>query len=353
MNNKQLTFAREYRGYTQTELAGNINGLSQSNLSKFEKGFGILSDSVQDRIIEFLDFPKDFFQRKISNKIENANYRKRTTPKYLVDAFESRCKVIGYVVDRFAEDIDWPDFDLVALDVESGHSPENVAKYTRRLLQISDDEPIRDIFTLLESHGIIFYELDTNDKFDGVSFITDQGYPVIVLNINMANDRKRFTIAHELAHLLMHNENHFPVSDYRDKEKEANDFASEFLMPASAIRNSLLGLKMNYLSSLKQYWLTSMSSIIRRARNLKCIDEKRYKNFMIEFSRNGFNKKEPISVPIDSPDLIILGKELLENELGYSRFDFMQALSLPFDIIDEILPQRNDRGKVISLKKAL
>ena len=54
MNHKQLTFAREYRGDSQTELAESIKGLSQSNLSRFEKGFGVLSDDVQKKIIDFL-----------------------------------------------------------------------------------------------------------------------------------------------------------------------------------------------------------------------------------------------------------------------------------------------------------
>ena len=47
MNPRQLTFVREYRGYSQTELSSKVKGLSQSNLSKFEKGVGQLSDEVK------------------------------------------------------------------------------------------------------------------------------------------------------------------------------------------------------------------------------------------------------------------------------------------------------------------
>lgn len=53
INYKQLIFAREYRGYSQTELASKIIGLSQSNLSKYEKGVGTLSADVLNRIIDF------------------------------------------------------------------------------------------------------------------------------------------------------------------------------------------------------------------------------------------------------------------------------------------------------------
>ena len=54
MNHKQLTFAREFKGYSQTELSNKIQGLSQSNLSKFEKGLGVLSEDLQKKIIDFM-----------------------------------------------------------------------------------------------------------------------------------------------------------------------------------------------------------------------------------------------------------------------------------------------------------
>lgn len=64
INYKQIIFAREYRGYSQTELASKIVGLSQSNLSKYEKGIGPLSTDVLNRIIDFWDFQLTFMRRK-------------------------------------------------------------------------------------------------------------------------------------------------------------------------------------------------------------------------------------------------------------------------------------------------
>ncbi|WP_343558996.1 XRE family transcriptional regulator [Sphingobacterium sp.] len=349
MNYKQLTFAREFRGYNQSDLADSIDGLSQSNLSKFEKGFGVLSEGIQKKIVEFLNFPTEFFDKKISNKIDNANYRKRsTTKKSLITEFESRCKLIGYIIDQLSQDLEWPEFDISPLNVEDGFSPVKCAQYTRRFLRISPDLPIKDIFTVLEKHGIIIYELNAVEKFDGVSFISDLGFPVIIINKNFSNDRKRFTIAHELGHLVMHNENNFPVSEYRDKEKEANNFASEFLMPEESIKNSLRNLKINELGELKSYWLTSMSSIIRRAKDLKCIDESRYKYFLIELSRMGYTRNEPIRVPIDKPELLEKARQLMNNELNYNEREFINFLALPNDVVDELLPRFEEKIKIIS-----
>lgn len=342
MNKKQLTFAREFRGFSQTELANSITGLSQSNLSKFEKGFGGLSEEIFKKIIEFLNFPEEFFSRKINNVIENGNYRKKATiNKSSILKFENKCRLIGYIIDEFSESIEWPDFTLYPLNVEDGYSPEYIASYTRRILKLDNDEPVRNIFSLLESSGIIIYEIDEIEKFDGVSFVTDKGFPVIIINKNFSNDRKRFTIAHELGHLLMHNESHFPVSSFREKEKEANQFASEFLMPRDAIINSLRFLKMGDLGDLKNYWLTSMSSIIRRAKDLKCIDENRYKFFMIEMSRYGYTKREPIDVFIDKSTCFKNGVNLFKKELSYTKDDFVKFTALPLDLIEDLFYKDN------------
>lgn len=352
MNNKQLTFAREYRGYSQTELAESIKGLSQSNLSRFEKGFGVLSDDIQKKIIQYLNFPEEFFNRKINSAIENANYRKRASiGKNKTQKFENKCKLIGYIIDEFAESVEWPDFSLAPLNVEEGFTPEYIASYNRKLLKLAKDEPVKNIFSLLEQNGIIIYEIDEIEKFDGVSFITDKGFPVIIVNKNFTNDRKRFTIAHELGHILLHNENLFPISSYRDKEKEANIFASEFLMPESEIKNSLRQLKMSDLGDLKSYWLTSMGSIIRKAKDLKCIDENRYRFFMIEMSRYGYNKKEPIEVFIDKPTCLKNAYQLFKDELSYDINDFVIFTALPKDILDDVLSfDRTVKLKVLRLK---
>lgn len=342
MNNKQLTFAREFRGYSQTELSNSIQGLSQSNLSKFEKGFGVLSEEIQKKIINFLEFPEDFFNKKINSVIENANYRKRATvSKTKILKFENKCRIVGYVIDEFSESIEWPDFTLSPLNVEDGFSPEYVANYTRRFLKLGRDEPVRNIYSLLELSGIILYEIDDLEKFDGVSFITDKGFPVIIVNKNFSNDRKRFTIAHELGHILMHNENNFPISSYRDKEKEANLFASEFLMPQESIKNTLRSLRINDLGDLKSYWLTSMGSIIRRAKDLKGIDENRYRYFLIEMSRSGYTKKEPIEVFIDKPTCLKNAINIFKNDLVYSFDDFTKFTSLPKDIVEVIFNSDN------------
>lgn len=346
-NHRQLIFAREYRGLTQSDLASNIAGLSQSNLSKYEKGLGLLSDEMVIKITTFLGFPESWLQQSISNLPENAHYRKRTTiTKKVKTEIEYSIRLIGYIVDQMSDSIEWPAFRLTPLDIEEGYSPENIAKNTRKIMKVAPDEPLRSIFTLLENFGVIVVEIDITEKFDGVSFISDRGNPVIIINKFFSNDRKRFTLAHELGHLMMHD---FPIPDYRNlekaKEEEANRFASEFLMPSEFIKSSLFNLKLSSLGQLKKYWLTSMASIIRRARDLNCIDKDKYTYLSIELSRDGKRKNEDGFVYIDEPVLFVEAYKLHKTELDYTDVDLSHAFSIPVDVIHRFF--KSSRLRVI------
>lgn len=334
INFRQLIFAREYRGYSQTKLASMVKGLSQSNLSNFEKGICSLSEDIINKIIDVLGFPEEFYEISIGNRVENSHYRRKSClSKGEKSKIEYSDKLIGYIIDNMGDSIEYPEFTLKNFDLEDGYSPEYAAQYTRKLLGIKEG-PVDYIIKLFEQRGIIVVEMaeDVN-KFDGVSFITDKSNHVIIINKNFSNDHKRYTLAHELGHIIMHLSNSIP--DFRDKENEAYKFASEFLMPEDEIKNSLIGVKTPYLMELKSYWLTSMASIARRAMNLKCIDKNRYTNINIELSRNGYRKHEPINVFIDTPFIYNEAYMIHKNQLGYSDETLAKAFDLPIDVIKD------------------
>lgn len=346
LNYKQFIFAREYRGLSQSELAKNIKGLSQSNLSKFEKGLLNLSDEVIMKIIDYLKFPMGFYEKRVYNIVENAHYRTKSITKKQRSDIDYTDKLIGYIIDEMSESVEFPEMRIKQIDVEDGVSPSRIAQYTRRYMGLTD-EPVRDINRLLEDYGIIIVEVDNDvDLFDGVSFSTDCGHYVMVINKNFSNDHKRFTIAHELGHIIMHLSPEFLILDYRDKEKEAHEFASEFLMPAEYIYRSLKDLKLSSLSELKRYWLTSMQSIIKRASALKTISKEREKYFFIELSRRGYRKREPIDVYIDKPSLFNQAYLLHRNELCYSDEELAESFCLPIDVIDRVFKNNTPKVKM-------
>lgn len=334
MERHQITIAREYRGMSQTELARKVVGLSQSNLSNYEKGLIDLSAEVKERIMSALGFPSTFLNEDSYNVLENANYRRKKSVKA-----EERRKIdgtvalIAYWFDWLSEMFELPDYQLGEFDLSEGYSAQEVARQIRRKCRLGN-EPFTDICTTLESNGVFVFPWNCGfDKFDGVSLITSKGNPLIIINSKMSADRKRFTIAHELGHILLHECVDTFVPDCRDKEKEANTFASELLYPESLAFSQLTGLTLSKLPALKGYWKISMSAILEKARLLGCVNDSKYVQIRTEFSRRGWLKNEPYPVLIDDSGVVDKMVKIAKSELGYTDTTMRRTASLPDDFL--------------------
>jgi Zn-dependent peptidase ImmA (M78 family) len=104
----------------------------------------------------------------------------------------------------------------------------------------------------------IRYEPGQEDHVSGMAFRLPSGQAIIGVNAAHANTRRRFTIAHEIGHLLLHegeifhfDEGFAAVYGFRDddgtsgpvKESEANAFAAALLMPEDMIRRDVAQLR--------------------------------------------------------------------------------------------------------------
>lgn len=351
MKSKQLTFAREYRGLTQKALSDAISGLSQSNLSKYEKGIGTLSDETVNRIMSFLKFPIGFLDLNIWNNVENKDYRRKASKISASDKkkIDRMISLIAYTFDWMSDMVELPNYTLGSYDLEQGISPKDVAKQVRRQCKLGV-APIQKICTILEKNGIFLYFWDCPyDDFDGVSLITDNGFHLIIVNKNHSNDRIRLTIAHEMGHNLMHECITFFLNEHRDKEKEANEFAGEFLMPESETQRAFVGMTMKRAYEFKSYWLTSIAAIIQRSKILGCITNEKYVQLRVELSRRHWNEKEPITVYLDKPTVFEKMHDLIVNDLHYDVETMAKAMCIPSDILNEIFT----KTKVVKLKIAL
>ena len=117
------------------------------------------------------------------------------------------------------------------------------AKLARETLDLSDDDSIRDICGLLEERGgIKVYGLRlASDAFFGLSVHKSDGGPAIAVNVwdRISVERWIFTAAHELGHLLLHLSAYKveEIAENADEEREADQFASYFLMPEEAFKH--------------------------------------------------------------------------------------------------------------------
>lgn len=334
-----LTIARELRGMTQVQLSAAIPKLSQGNLSKMEKGIIGVADDVIEKIASALNFPVSFFYEEYSfPPFSNVYYRKLITVSVKkMSQLEAVFKTTMFVVDNLLDAIDIPEYNIPELDVENDLSPTEIARRTRYVLGISDG-PINDIADILEKNGVIIIEINTDmDKFSGVSVQTQNGAKIIFINGNMSNDRKRFTIAHELGHIVMHIP-FIDISPKRDLEREANFFAAELLMPYKDFRKDATAYLSYYqLDILKTYWGASKQAIVYKAHSDNIINPKKFQSLMVQLSMNGERKVERIIVDFPEPKLLKKIIDAFYNDLGYSSDDLTEAVkvnlnSLPLKI---------------------
>jgi Zn-dependent peptidase ImmA (M78 family) len=126
----------------------------------------------------------------------------------------------------------------------------------------------------------------------------------------------------------------------QDNEKEANNFASEFLMPSADIMRDLryintIKLNIEALLQLKRKWRVSMNALLKRAEDLKLLTKNQTKYLWMQMSKSGYRTKEPFPLPIEEPTLL---KELLsvyKNQLRYSSDDLARLLKVSKDSFKE------------------
>ena len=116
--------------------------------------------------------------------------------------------------------------------------------------QIHYTSGIVDVYKLAESLGIRVIEEDLPDKVSGVLDCRHQNNPIVLLNSGHFHKRKRFTLAHEIGHFVLHKitgvhmdskiflRQEAPTSQDIKIEREANQFAAELLMPEDEIRRA-------------------------------------------------------------------------------------------------------------------
>jgi Zn-dependent peptidase ImmA (M78 family) len=107
-----------------------------------------------------------------------------------------------------------------------------------------------DVEIIARGEGIRIESIPLDDALSGMSFIKDN-ISYIVVNKNHHINRRRFTIAHEIAHHILHKEylmnnvhvdksilrrESFSSSGIDNKEVQANSFAAELLMPEIEIK---------------------------------------------------------------------------------------------------------------------
>ena len=143
---------------------------------------------------------------------------------------------------------------------------ERIAEQARKKLPNADRaKPKIDIKKIISAYNIFLVEDKLPSYVSGASMTKDDGTQVIVVHNNKKQSyekRKRFTMAHELGHLLLKHGNPLDISKnvilFRDDstsrgsdwmEVEANYFAASLLMPEGILYSEIKKLKNDSKSS--------------------------------------------------------------------------------------------------------
>lgn len=195
-----------------------------------------------------MKFPLDYFTTEDQLEFQDGGtfFRSRlTATQSEKQPSETYKRATAIVRDYFGEFIDFPE---LTDDQFENDTPRQAAIKLRNRWGLGDS-PIPNMMRLLETHGLIVAVVDSgSNKIDAHSgFYTVDGrsyYIVLVDSASHSFYREQSTQAHELGHRVLHanilNPQELDAEDYRTMEKEASQFASEFLLPAQAFEKKLL-----------------------------------------------------------------------------------------------------------------
>jgi Zn-dependent peptidase ImmA (M78 family)/DNA-binding XRE family transcriptional regulator len=284
------------RGLTQRALAAAAGGISAQAICRYEKGQDVPSSSVLIRLADALRVRTDYFFRKNTVVLGAPVFRvgcnlpdreKAEIHSIVADELE-RYSEIERILGKEAGDIlDVPqDCQDPVRDISD---VEQRAECIREYWKVGLDA-LGSLTELFEAHAIRVVCVNQSDDFDGCTY--ENHPPVIVVNCNRPSDRRRFSLAHELGHIVLR----FPDDwDDHSREKAINRFAGAFLVPADTARMELgiFGqLNLYELRILREKYGLSVQSWIHRAEEVGSVPKSSCDAFRAQLKNAGLYNKE-------------------------------------------------------------
>ena len=301
------------------------SGVSATAISKYERGLMKPTSDVLLKVADALEVDLSFFLRPQRVKEIQPAYRKlkRLGKKSEYQLIER----IRDWLERYLEAEEIVEPTPAAFKVPEGFpfgvdviaQAEEAANLLRKVWELGID-PIEDLTAVLEKRGIRVGVIQADEDFDACTFQTDinGAAPVIITRKGVPGDRQRFSIAHEIGHLLLE------ISDDLNEEKVCDRFAGALLAPGEALLHDSgkrrRHITVEELLLLKHTYGISMRALTYRFRDLGITSEYAHTEAQRQFARYGWIKKEPgEQVEPETPQrlrmlvLRALGEELISE----------------------------------------
>jgi Zn-dependent peptidase ImmA (M78 family)/DNA-binding XRE family transcriptional regulator len=294
----RIKSARMLAGLSLRELSTALDGLiSHTAISKYERGEMMPDSKVLIALSKALDVKTDYFIRPQTVEISQVAFRKKSS--LTLKKTNSIKENIKDNIERYIELERFLDLEnsfcnpIKDIAIHHACDIENAVEVLLHHWDLGINA-LPNVIEMLEDKDIKVVEIDADDKFDGLSGWANQNIPVIVTNQNFTVERKRFTVLHELGHLLLSiNNEKFTLSEI---EKLCHRFAGAMLLPKQTIINELgqkrSSISINELIYIKESYGISMQAIMARAKDLGIITNDQYVKFRIWVNSNENHKKE-------------------------------------------------------------
>lgn len=299
MIGNRLKRAREALGLSLRELEAAIQGqVSAQAIGKYERDEMMPSSTILLAMAKALHVSPEYLLSEREIQLAGVEFRK--SPH--AGAREERAVEASVLdqVERYLEleellpgaEQGWDAADQLAFHIGCIEEAERAADALRHHWNLGG-EPVFNMAELLEDKGIKVIALELPENVSGSkAFVRRpdrQDVPVIVVNQGHNGESQRFTLAHELAHLVLQ----FRGLSDSEQEKAADRFAGAFLMAQDMVLR-LLGphrtsISLGELAELKKLFKVSIASLVVRCRQLGIITKAVYGRLWSQIRDLGWN----------------------------------------------------------------
>jgi Zn-dependent peptidase ImmA (M78 family)/DNA-binding XRE family transcriptional regulator len=282
MNPERVELVRLRLGLTKQGFAKAL-GVDRKVLQRFEGG-AQLPDQCITKLCELSGFPLAFFDRE-TPEYPNAQCVSFRSLRSLTAGPRNAAIAAGALAfeidDWITERYELPAHSLVQTETLS---PSEAAAFVRSQWGIGV-RPITNVINLLEAHGVRVFSLVEDTRHLDAYSLWRNDKPYVFLNTLKTTERMRFDALHELAHLTMHRHS---GSSHPDAEREANAFASAFLMPPEDLTAEIPWVRsLGELVAKKKRWGVSLAALCYALNKTGKITDWHYKGYCIEIAKFG------------------------------------------------------------------
>jgi Zn-dependent peptidase ImmA (M78 family) len=343
----KLRLMRIAHGYSLDEL-GKVINVTRQNIHKMEAGQEPTQDQLP-KLCKIFNVSENYFYAERNSPVveEQCHFRSlRSRTKTLTNTVMARAELLDSIIKEVEGHFDLPSFevpDITDLDITDFDNIEEASNRLRTHWHLGNG-PVDDITIVIENSGVIVATVDgVDEKVD--AFSMPRKRPVIIRNSSKESPcRYRFDLAHELGHLVMHDG---IVTGCKETEKQANAFASAFLMPLVTFINAarkypitkgVRSLNWASLYQLKLYFKVSLKALLYRAKYLGLINDDQMRSGYIYLNKKGYSKIEPLDdqLPIEVPHLL---SDIFTNLDCAKWQQALMELGLTHAFVQKLLPR--------------